>query len=297
MKKYETKYIVVGSGKLTVKIAEYLQEHALSPSVYEKQIAGASSVKRLCEKKNIPYQNMNAQEMTAQFLDDLEKYHIFVFSSINTYIFPKQVLEHPHFWGINYHNALLPYHKGMNAEAWSIYDMDSVTGITWHRIRPAIDEGEILIQKKIPLDETMNSLKLLKKQSDLAYEAFLEIAPALIAGNHSLKSIHQPDVETKMHKIKDIPNDGYLSKKWNFQKTSAFLRAMDYGKLNTLSKPHIRFDSHVYEWERYQLKEDTKAEQDSVKLDSGNIIIAKKGSKNRIVLIDAHMLEQPVLSR
>lgn len=287
----EKKYIVVGSGKLAVKIAEYLASKGLHPSVYEKRIASVSCVEKSCIRHGIPYYCMSPAEMTEKFLSDLSRYQVRVFSSINTYIFPKEVLQHPNFWGINYHNALLPHHKGMNAEAWSIYDMDNITGITWHRIRPEIDEGEILIQKKIVLDESINSLKLLKQQSDLAYEAFLEIAPKLFADDAEWQGIRQPFANATMHKIKDIPNDGYLSKKWDLRKTCAFLRAMDYGKLNTLKKPQIRFHSDVYEWERYQMKEDTKAEQDSVKLESNNIVISKKGSTNRIVLLNVKRRE------
>ena len=294
-KEKKTKYVVVGSGKLAVKIAEYLVSKGLHPYVYEKRIASVSSVEKSCKRLEIPYFCMNASEMTAQFMKDLSAFQVRVFRSINTYIFPKQVIEHPNFWGMNYHNALLPYHKGMNAEAWSIYEMDDVTGITWHRIRPAIDEGEILIQKTIPLDEHINSLKLLKKQSDLAYEAFLEIAPKLFSEGADWRGTRQPEMKSaSMHKIKDVPNNGYLSKKWDFQKTSAFLRAMDYGKLNTLQKPHIRFHSDVYEWERYQLKEGTKAEQDSVELNSNEIVISKKGSTNRIILVNIQRSEQPV---
>ncbi|MBP3760934.1 MAG: hypothetical protein J6I55_05625 [Ruminococcus sp.] len=286
------KYIVIGSGKLTVQIAEYLKSENLSPVVFEKQIAEASSVRRMCEKKEIPYEAMDSKKMTERLLKELSEHRIFVFSSINTYIFPKKVIEHENFQGINYHNALLPYHKGMNAEAWSIYDMDSVTGITWHRIRPAIDEGEILIQKKIKLDENITSLKLLKKQSDLAYEAFLEIIPSLLS-DEKIKFVNQANVENaSMHKIKDVPNDGYLSKKWDFHKTFAFLRAMDYGKLNTLRKPHIRFRSDVYEWDKYKIEKGTEAEQDSVEINANNIIISKKGVADRIILVNSYVPEK-----
>ena len=286
------KYIVIGSGKLTVQIAEYLKSKNLSPVVYEKQIAEASSVRRMCEKKKIPYESMDSAKMTERLMKDLSEHKIFVFSAINTYIFPKKVIEHENFKGINYHNALLPYHRGMNAEAWAIYYMDSVTGITWHRIRPAIDEGEILIQKKITLDENMTSLKLLKKQSDLAYEAFLEIIPQLLSDD-KISSINQKNIENSvMHRIKDVPNHGFLNTKWNFRKMSAFLRAMDYGILNTLTKPHIRLHSCVYEWDRYKIEKASKAEQDSVEIKENNIIISKKGIDERIILVNSHLYEK-----
>ncbi len=284
--KKAVKYIVVGSGKLAVRIAEYLKQLGLNPYVYEKHIASFSGVEKLCAKKEISYRNMTSSEMTEQLMTDLENYELKVFSCINTYIFPEKILKCKNFWGINYHNALLPYHKGMNAEAWAIYNMDNVTGITWHRIRPSVDAGEILIQKKIRLDSNINSLKLLKMQSDLAYEAFLEISPVIFSGSSADRETFQPVIKTTMHRIKDVPNNGVLSKKWNFQQTSAFLRALDYGKLNTLGKPCIKFHSDIYEWERYKLMESTAAETDSVEIEESNMIIAKKGDRNRIVLVN-----------
>ena len=238
------KYIVIGSGKLTVQIAEYLKSKNLSPVVYEKQIAEASSVRRMCEKKKIPYESMDSAKMTERLMKDLSEHRIFVFSAINTYIFPKKVIEHENFKGINYHNALLPYHRGMNAEAWAIYYMDSVTGITWHRIRPAIDEGEILIQKKITLDENMTSLKLLKKQSDLAYEAFLEIIPQLLSDD-KISSINQKNIENSVMHRKRRSEPWIFKYQVEFQKNVCFspcygLRHTEYAHKTAYSPSFVR---------------------------------------------------------
>lgn len=50
---------------------------------------------------------------------------------------------------INYHNALLPKHRGVNAHIWAIYDGNEYSGITWHLVDEGIDTGKIIIQDKI----------------------------------------------------------------------------------------------------------------------------------------------------
>ena len=56
---------------------------------------------------------------------------------------------------INYHNSLLPKHPGRFAEAWSIFEEDKKSGITWHLVVPEVDKGKIILQKDIefpPMD-------------------------------------------------------------------------------------------------------------------------------------------------
>jgi len=282
----EKKFVVVGSGKLTIQIAEYLIAQGLKTAVYEKAISGVSSVEELCSRKSIPYHAMNDKTMTERLLRDLGRYSLKVISAVNTYIFPREIIQHKNFTGINYHNALLPHHRGMNAEAWAIFDMDKYTGITWHKILPEIDCGEIIVQKKIKIDDSLNSLKLLKQQTALAYTSFLDFAPAFIAGD-DLAMKCQPPSDEHIHLIREVPNNGYLSKKWDLDRSSAFLRAMDYGKLDTLSRPMIRLDSKTYVWDRYKIVESQPTDKDFVGFDEGNIIIAKKNCTKKIYLINA----------
>jgi methionyl-tRNA formyltransferase len=56
---------------------------------------------------------------------------------------------------INYHDSLLPRHRGLGATSFSIYDREERTGFTFHRMTEAIDAGPILLQGSIPLDGRM----------------------------------------------------------------------------------------------------------------------------------------------
>lgn len=283
----DKKFVVVGSGKLAVKIAEYLKGNSLDVSVYEHKISDYSSVQGLCAIKDIPYQLFNSKEMTAQLEADLKEHFVMVVSAVNTYIFPKSVTNSPNFFGINYHNALLPKHKGMNAEAWSIFDMDDETGITWHIISETVDTGDIISQKTIPLDANISSLKLLKIQCDVAYKTFLEFSDMFIMG--AIRTRQQPNTYLSMHKIKDVPNDGYINLDWSFDKMSAFMRAMDYGKLEVLNKPKLKLDTSTYVWNNYKILPHSKGEvspKDRVSFEDNNIVIEKKGEDKKLLLIN-----------
>ena len=279
----ETKFVVIGSGNLAVKTAEYLRLQGINPIVCEKKIVAVSIVEKLCKSKALPYHCFDSLEMTEYLLGILKESSLRVISAVNTYIFPKAVTLHDNFYGINYHNALLPYHKGMNTEAWAIYEMDKATGITWHTIRPEVDCGEILIQKSIEITSSTTSLKLLGSQSKLAYQAFEEIATDFIIGKNTVFT-SQSDSNGRIHKIKDIPNDGFLDITWDINRISAFLRAMDYGKLYTLKHPKLIVNKTCYIWNSYKIKDGECAKEDSVVTNGTDIVIAKRGSNQKIYL-------------
>ena len=282
-------YIVVGTGNLAVKIAEYLISQKLDTVVYEKQLSQYSTVKEFCVAKKIDYTLLTSKEMTEQLLSDLENFEIKVISAINTYIFPKEIVEHVNFYGINYHNALLPQHKGMNAEAWSIFNLEKHTGITWHRIVEKVDQGEIILQKRIAINSSITSMKLLRIQLDMAYESFVEFAPQLI--EETLIIEPQKSNDGEFHRIKDIPNNGYIDKTWSMVKLSAFLRAMDYGILYTMGKPIIKIDSKAYSCGRYRITENNiPAGKDEIIFEDNVITILKKNSYGKVMLSNITMI-------
>ena len=288
----DQKYIVVGTGNLAVKIAQYLCEQKKDVAVYEKRLAHSFTAGESCAAKQLAYKQLTPDEMTAQLLSDLETGPLTVISAINTYIFPRAVIEHPNFYGINYHNALLPAHRGMNAEAWAIFQMDSDSGITWHRIIEQVDKGEIICQKKIALPASITSMKLLRIQRDFAFQSFLEFAPQLLDG--SLATYPQSAEPGEFHWIHAVPNDGYLDLSWSMEKISAFLRAMDYGALYTLGKPKIKLDDtyiHTYACGRYRIIQNNfPAEQDELVIQDNTITIMKKGSSQSVILFDLEEL-------
>lgn len=146
MKKFENIYII-GTGKV-------VKECQKIASVFFKQEA--------IFVKNI--------ENLDDFCKNLK--NCLIISANNSYIFKKECVQNNTI--INYHNALLPFHKGCNARIWSIWENDKTTGITWHMVEESIDTGAILTQKEIKLNDNFTALNLLDTQHKLAIASFKE---------------------------------------------------------------------------------------------------------------------------
>lgn len=243
--------IIIGTGKLPSACACLLKKYNIRVEIYEYSEYIYSQLELLCKNKGLDYRKTGKNELT-DFLQEINE-PLLIISANNTYIFPKEVVKKENLLIVNFHPALLPKHMGRNAEAWSIYSGDVETGVSWHLVDEKIDHGQILYQKKIPIDDKMTSLQLMSRQLAMALEGFEQIVDVLVY-NELEKSIYQHDYNIcTVHYAKDIPNCGQLDATWSMEQISRFLRAMDYGKLQVLGKPFMEIEGEKYVWDRYQI--------------------------------------------
>lgn len=193
-----------------------------------------------------------------------------VLSANNTFIFPKNIVEMENLRILNYHNSLLPAHRGMHAEAWTIFAGDPLAGISWHVVDSGIDTGPLVVQKSLPVGE-LTSLKLLRCQCALAVAALSEYLPAILRGDAPL--IAQAPCALAAHKRADRPNAGILELSWPAKKIWNFLRAFDYGALGTLGSPRCRIDGVWHTWEAYAPLGATAAGPDDWPIHSAGAIL------------------------
>jgi methionyl-tRNA formyltransferase len=73
---------------------------------------------------------------------------------------PADVLALPRLGAINFHDAILPRHRGPNATGWAFRQNDAETGLTIHRLGPEFDTGPLLAQVRVPItdDDNMSTL-------------------------------------------------------------------------------------------------------------------------------------------
>ncbi|EDO7686959.1 formyl transferase, partial [Campylobacter coli] len=183
-------------------------------------------------------------------LDDFFKNlkNCLIISANNFYIFKKECIQKNTI--INYHNALLPFHRGCNAHIWSIWENDKKTGITWHMVKESIDTGDILVQKEIKLDNNCTALSLLNAQHKLALTLFREALEIL-----KNKAFKMQISGGGYHKKLSLPNNGYLDLTWNKEKISRFLRAMDCGALSGVPKARLEILGEEREILFYEINE------------------------------------------
>ena len=242
--------LVLGTVQLACQIAAFLKHADLPVSLCDTNVKASSFLKGLCSQHAVPYLYQSSAALTHGLRNTSQR--TLIISAMNPYILPEPVLQNEKIKAINYHPALLPKHPGRNVEAWTIFEMDETAGVTWHFINSEVDAGKILDQRKIALNEGYTSLRLLRDLNKLALESFKAFFGDLI--QDKITGYAQDlSLRSGWHYSWEVPNDGFLDLSWSGPKMSAFLRAMDYGILETLGKPKLVYQGVAYNWKRYQI--------------------------------------------
>lgn len=144
-----------------------------------KGILTPPPVKEWAVKNNISiFQPVKLREK--QNIEELEKYEadVIVVAAFGQ-ILPKEVLDMPKYGCINVHASLLPKYRGASPIQWAILNGDDETGVTTMQMGVGLDDGDILLQKKVPIssEDTGGSLfdKLSKVGADLLVETLHRI--------------------------------------------------------------------------------------------------------------------------
>ncbi|RDU73625.1 hypothetical protein CQA66_00040 [Helicobacter aurati] len=264
--------IIIGSGTIASNILESLLRYQPYLFTISYRAHSLSSLQHIAKKHAIPYLHFHSSQELDMFFATLSA-HTLIISANNHYLFKESALCKANLKIINFHNALLPNHKGVNAPVWSIYQQDNKSGITWHIVNNQIDSGDILIQKELELSSDMTSLFLFRVLMNLGFQAFVELQEDLLLWNLTPQPMLQSN--DKPHKARDLPNSGFLDVTWHEKQMSAFLRSMD--AFNVLPKPRLSIQNHVFVIMKYWLNKDKLAKlatQETMLLQIGNITLA-----------------------
>lgn len=244
-------YIVIGTGTIAQKVLLALMDLGINPLFLISRTEVIESTQAFCERNHIKWKKLDKQGLT-NFLSAIE-IDTLVISAANRYLFPADVIGNSNLYIINYHGALLPSYPGRNAEAWCIYEGAALGGITWHEVNEGVDTGMILDQRSVELDAHVTSIKLLGMYTRLAETAFKHFLPRLIAGKWKVYPQSKEIDEKDMYYSWQRPNEKMLDTYWDAPRISRFLRAFDYGPLESLGVPKIKFDNKDYEISKYKI--------------------------------------------
>jgi len=157
-------------------------------------------------QKNIPvYQPDNLNKLC--FLEKIEKLRpdLIVVVAFGK-ILPGKLLNIPKFFPINLHPSLLPKYRGPAPVPWAIIKGEKYTGITVQKMTEKVDEGEIILQKKVLIAANDTSDSLSKKLSHIGAEALIEAIDLIKKGKIDLrpqvgKASYAPKIKKDMGKI------------------------------------------------------------------------------------------------
>ena len=89
------------------------------------------------------------------FIDNLKALNADLFVVISYRILPDYIYNIPRFGSINLHTSVLPEYRGAAPIQRSIMDGKNYLGLTSFFLNENVDEGNIILSKKIPIDETI----------------------------------------------------------------------------------------------------------------------------------------------
>ena len=229
--------IVIGTGRLACSCLGAVLARTKAVECFEPEESSFSNLRSMCAKNGVAYlcctdRRILEAELSRRTAPTL------VVSAYNSYIFPDRVLANPLLRIVNFHNSILPRHRGRNAPSWSIFEMDRTAGVTWHQVGAEIDRGVIIAQREFLLPGDITGINLTQTTLAVGAQVFEEVIESLLSGDYATHPPDRLDGET-FHLSKDIPNDGLLDLKWSFDKAFAFLRALDYGKLKVFPTPRV----------------------------------------------------------
>ncbi|CAE7246124.1 arnA, partial [Symbiodinium sp. CCMP2456] len=127
---------------------------------------------------------------------------------------------------INFHPSLLPKHRGCWSGFWCIFEGDTETGVTCHRMVEAFDAGLVLHQERIVVDEVDTAFsvyrKLLPVTARCARQVFLRYF-----SSEGLPAGEEQKGESSYH-YRKLPFNGLVQPDWSDQQVARFIRAMEF---------------------------------------------------------------------
>lgn len=158
----------------------------------------------------------------------IKQFNVDLILSINyLFIVNDFIYNHSSKYSINFHGSLLPKYRGRTPHVWAIINNEKEAGVTGHLISDDCDEGAIVYQKKIIIDEDMTGADLLKIYEKIYPLAINEIIEKVknetlnpVVQNHSLATYFG----------KRTPEDGTIDWSWQKERIKNWVRA--------LSKPY-----------------------------------------------------------
>ncbi|MCW5211362.1 amino acid adenylation domain-containing protein [Desulfobulbus sp. TB] len=230
---------VVGETSLVIRCVEHLlQQGHIILGVFSKDHkvnAWADQQGMTCFKnKQLCFAALRQQEFD------------YLFSIVNSWVIPSEILSLPRKKAINYHDSPLPRYAGVNATVHALRHREPYHGISWHEMAEGIDTGDILQQVLVDILPGDTALSLNIRCYEAAFSAYTELVQAL--AEETVNPIKQNLAERSYYGRWDRPKAACVLN-WNdtAEKLDALIRALDMGAYhNPIGLPKCLIGEQVF---------------------------------------------------
>lgn len=170
----------------------------------------APAVKEYALAQNLPI--LQPEKLKASdFIDTLKELKADVHIVVAFRMLPEAVWSMPQMGTINVHASLLPAYRGAAPINWAIINGETETGVTTFKLQHAIDTGNILLQRTIPILPEDNVGTLYDKLMAAGAELLVETLQGLTQG--TITELPQLPTENEKHAPKIFKE--HLEIKWD----------------------------------------------------------------------------------
>jgi methionyl-tRNA formyltransferase len=252
------KVIVIGNGKIACECVKMVSNRDIKVEVYESQYSGVSLLQSVSKSAGANFYRLcDRKEIMSHIYKMTENIRTLIISANNEYIIPKEICKLKNVKIVNFHYSYLPDYRGMNIPTWVIWNGEDYTGVSWHFVNENIDDGDIIVQKKIEITETTTAFDIVKSVMSLGCELFNEVLDDLL---NDRVICAKPNVGQNLHVYtrKQLPNDGMLDLTQNARMISSILRAFDYGPMQYIPNLKLKTSEGIADVLRYRIWKNEK---------------------------------------
>lgn len=250
---------IIGGETLLIECAEILLSKG---NDIKGVITRAPKVANWATKNNIRLLDLDSDYQSTLSSEEFD----YLFSITHLEIIADEILQLPRKMAINFHDGPLPRYAGINTPAWALMNQEEEYGITWHKIVPGVDQGDIIVQKMFAIDAEATSLSINTQCFATALETFPQVLDTLTASTPSLTAQNLEE-RSYFGKFKRPENAGFIDWTQPSKNLDAFIRALDFGEYaNPIASPKSLFNNEVV------IIKKAKASEESTSQPAGTII-------------------------
>lgn len=138
-------------------------------------------------------------------------------------LLPDGVLRSARLAALNLHPSLLPAYRGRAPLNWALVNGERETGVTLHHMVAKADAGDIVAQRKIPIEPRETALSLYLKIEQAGIEILAEALPLVEAG--TAPRLPQ-DLSRSTYFGRRRPEDGRIDWSWPAERIDRLVRAV-----------------------------------------------------------------------
>lgn len=159
-----------------------------------------------------------------EFLSQIKSLNADIFVVVAFRMMPKVLFEIPPMGTFNLHGSLLPDYRGAAPINYAIINGEKESGVTTFFINEKIDEGNILLQAKTPIEKDENAGMLHDRLMEIGGKLVVETLDQL--ASNSITEQPQPKVENPKNAFKIFKEDTIINWENEGQIIHNFIRGM-----------------------------------------------------------------------